>query len=153
MISKFNSLKAALQRIVNKIKELFNFHFEMPHIKMPHLTITYEEADASVLKFLGIRRIPHFSVEWYKKAYNNPVLFSSPTVLGTANGLKGFGDGAGAEIVMGLDKLRELVGGMDQNVTVNVVLQGDAKQLFKVVRQTNNVRTRATNYNALGAMV
>ena len=63
--------------------------------------------------------------------------------------MKGFGDGSGAEIVMGLDKLRELVGSMDQNVTVQVVLEGDARGIFKAVQRTNNIRTKATNYNAL----
>ena len=150
-ISKFTELKNKIKGIADQIKNAFNFNFQMPHIKMPHLTITYEDADSAVAKFLGINRIPHFSVQWYKKAYDNPVLFNSPTVLQTANGLKGFGDGTGSEIVMGLDKLRELVGA-GQNVTVNVVLQGDARQLFKVVRQTNDIRTKATNYNALGAM-
>ena len=34
-----------------------------------------------------------------------------------------------------------------------VVIQGDTNKIFRVVRSTNNVRTRATNYNALGAMI
>lgn len=148
---KFEDLKNKIKNIAQQIKNAFNFNFQMPHIKMPHLTITYEEADSSVAKFLGISRIPHFSVSWYKKAYDNPILFSSPTVLATPNGYKGFGDGNGAEIVMGLDKLRELVGSIDRDVTVNVVLQGDARQMFKVVRQENLTRTRATNWNPLGA--
>lgn len=33
-----------------------------------------------------------------------------------------------------------------------VVIEGDTAKIFRVVRQTNNVRTRATNYNALGAL-
>lgn len=33
-----------------------------------------------------------------------------------------------------------------------VVIQGDTNKIFRVVRQTNNVRTKATNYNALGAL-
>lgn len=33
-----------------------------------------------------------------------------------------------------------------------VVIEGDTSKIFRVVRQTNTVRTRATNYNALGAM-
>lgn len=149
VVNKLTALKNAVKNIANQIRNAFNFNFSMPHIKMPHLIITYEEVDSTVAKFLGINRIPHFSVEWYKKAMQNPILFNSPTVLPTASGLKGFGE-AGAEIVMGLDKLRELVGA-GQNVTVNVVLQGDAKGLFKVVRQENLTRTRAANWNPLGA--
>lgn len=38
-----------------------------------------------------------------------------------------------------------------QPVEVTVVLQGDAKGLFKVVNTYNKVRTKATNYNALAA--
>lgn len=33
-----------------------------------------------------------------------------------------------------------------------VVIQGDTNKIFRVVRSTNNVRTKATNYNALGAL-
>jgi phage-related minor tail protein len=149
-ISKFNALKDRLKSVVEQIKQLFNFQWKLPHLKLPHLSVTYTEAESDFAKFFGVSRIPHLSVSWYKKAYDNPVLFTSPTVLGTANGLKGFGDGTGAEIVMGLDRLRELVGA-GQNVTVNVVLQGDARQMFKVVRQENLTRTRATNWNPLGA--
>lgn len=36
-------------------------------------------------------------------------------------------------------------------VEVTVVLQGDAKEVFKVVKTYNTVRTKATNYNALAA--
>lgn len=172
VVDRFNSIKATVQNIwnsikstisnaingavttvknaVQKIKNAMKFNWSLPPLKLPHITVTYTAAESDLAKVLGINRIPHLNVEWYKKAMQNPVLFTSPTVLPTASGMKGFGE-AGAEIVMGLDKLRELVGA-GQNVTVNVVLQGDARQMFKVVRQTNNVRTRATNYNALGAM-
>lgn len=44
-----------------------------------------------------------------------------------------------------IDALRSL------NVTADVSLEGDARKLFRVVNNTNKVRTRATNYNALAA--
>lgn len=147
IVNKFNTMKATLQGIVNKIKSLFNFNWKTPKLKLPHLTITYEPANSAIAKFFGVTQIPHLSVEWYKKAMQNPVLFTSPTIVGTPYGAKGFGE-SGAEIVMGLDKLRELVGSQERNVNVQVVLQGDARSLFRVMSQTNNTRTRATGYNA-----
>lgn len=147
-IQKFENLKSRISQVIEKIKGLFNFEWSLPILKVPHISVYGGEAPWGIG---GKGSLPSFDVQWYRNAYDNPVLFNSPTVLPTANGLKGFGDGTGAEIVMGLDKLRELVGGMGQNVTVNVVLQGDARNLFKVVRQENLTRTRATNWNPLGA--
>ena len=149
-VEKFNAMKDTIKNVIDRIKQLFNFQWKLPHLKLPHLSITYEEA-GDLGKFFGVNRIPHLSVEWYKKAYDNAMMFTRPTVMATPYGLKGFGDGAGAEIVMGLDRLREVVGA-NQNVTVNVVLQGDARQMFRVISQQNNTRTRATGYNALAAM-
>lgn len=62
--------------------------------------------------------VPHISVDWYKKAYNNPIMFTKPTVLQTPSGYKGFGDGSGAEVVMGLNKLRDIAG--ETNIQINV---------------------------------
>ena len=48
------------------------------------------------------------------------MLFTAPTVLQTPQGLKGFGDKAGGEVVLGMNKLRELVGGAGDEITINV---------------------------------
>jgi len=39
----------------------------------------------------------------------------------------------------------------DMRVMADVSLQGDARQLFRVINNTNRVRTKATNYNVLAA--
>ena len=113
---KFNSLKDTVMGIWNTIKGVFTGQISLPHIPLPHFSIS--PAGWRVKDLLtGV--IPHLGINWYKKAYDNPVMFTQPTVLQTPSGMKGFGDGHGAEIVMGLDKLREVVGASG-NVTINV---------------------------------
>lgn len=143
---KFETLKSKVKSVWDAIKGFFSGNIPIPHIPLPHFSI---KPPGWKIGDLLQGSIPSLAVSWYAKAYDNPVMFTSPTVMATPQGLKGFGDGNGAEIVMGLDKLRELVGGMNQNVTVQVYLEGDAQGLFKVMRKTNTVRTKATNYNAL----
>lgn len=147
--SKINAAKSAVTNAIQRMKDAFNFTWSLPHLNLPHISVTGGEPPYGIG---GKGSLPQFNIEWYRKAYDNPVLFKNPTVMATPTGYKGFGDGSGAEIVMGLDKLRELVGSMGSgNVEVHVYLEGDARQMFKVVRQTNNTRTKATNYNALAA--
>lgn len=102
-----NSAKNAVQTAINAIKNAFNFSWSLPKLRVPKVTVTGGEAPYGIG---GKGSLPHFNVTWEKKAYENPVMFTSPTVLATPNGYYGFGDGNGAEIVMGLNKLRELVG-------------------------------------------
>jgi hypothetical protein len=81
--------------------------------------------------------IPRISVQWYKKAYENAVMFNKPMVVPTAAGYKGFGDGHGAEIVMGLNKLKELTKASgDYNTTINVYAQPgqDVNQLADAIQ-------------------
>lgn len=113
MTEKFEQIKQAVQDFVNRIKSFFQFEWRLPHIRLPHFQIYGNFS-------LNPPQVPQFSVQWYKKAYDNPVLFNSPTVLQTPYGMKGFGDGNGAEIVMGLNKLRELIGTTGTDVTINV---------------------------------
>lgn len=115
--TKFTDVKDHVTQIIQKIKDAFNFNWSFPHIKMPHFKVY---GGVSPYGLGGKGSLPKISIEWYKKAYADPMMFTSPTVMMTPNGLKGFGDGHGAEIVMGLNKLRELVGATESNVVINV---------------------------------
>lgn len=115
--AKITAAKDAVSSAVEAIKNFFNFTFTWPHIPLPHFTITPEGWKVGDL-LKGT--IPSIGINWYAKAYDNPMMFTRPTVMQTPYGLKGFGDGHGAEIVLGLNKLRELVGTSGNQVTINV---------------------------------
>ena len=123
---KFSSIKDAITQpfesayewvkgVVDKLKNIFNFSWSLPKIKLPHFKVT-----PAGWKFGDLLKgsIPRLSIEWYKKAYDEPYLFDKPTVVSA----RGFGDGNGSEFVYGRDNLmrdiREAVG--LPNVTFNI---------------------------------
>jgi phage-related minor tail protein len=139
----FNNIKDKVKNVIDTIKSIFNTTISFPKIKLPHFNVS----GGKVPWGLGGKGTPPtISIDWYRKAYDNPVMFTSPTVLATPSGLKGFGDGSGAEIVMGLDKLRQLVGAQDQNrVTignVNINVNGTGKNAEQIARDLQNILNR-----------
>lgn len=120
--SAFENLKSDVSRkvedvwskvsgIADKLKGVFNFSWSLPRPKLPHITWSWNNIG-------GIVSVPSFGIDWYKKAYDEPIMFTRPTVLQTPSGFKGFGDGHGGEVVLSEAKLRQMSG--DHNYTVNV---------------------------------
>lgn len=140
IVTPIQNAWSTVSGIVDKIKGMFNFSLSFPHIKLPHFNWTWSD--------LGLIKIPHISVEWYKKAYEQPYMFTSPTVVGN----RGFGDGNGAEMVYGRDNLmRDIMdamanvqGGQPINITVQSVLDG------RVIGQSVT-RYQRTMARAMGA--
>ena len=149
--SPFESAKTAVENAIKTIKELFPLKLGkiFDGLKLPHFKIDGGEIPWGVG---GLGKAPSVSIEWYKKAMSQPYLLDGATIFGSMNGKLLGGGESGKEVVIGLDKLKEIVTPQDSNVNVTVVLQGDARQLFKVVNKTNTIRTRATNYNVLSGV-
>lgn len=66
IVDKFQGLKTKLSGIVDRIKNLFNFQFQLPQLRLPHLKVQWEAA-GDLGKFFGISAIPHLYVKWYAK--------------------------------------------------------------------------------------
>lgn len=109
--SVFTTIWNYVSGIVGRLKNIFNFNWSLPKIKLPHFSVS----DGRTV--LGVT-LPKISVEWYRKAYDNPYLFTSPTVVGG----RGFGDGGGSgEIVYGRDQLmRDIATASQGDITINV---------------------------------
>ena len=120
---KIEWAKDKVSGIVDTIKNLFDFDWSLPDLKLPHISIT------EYLDVPGLGTIPApwgIHVDWYAKAYDSPYLFTSPTVM---NG-RGFGDRGnryGGELVYSHDKLmddiRRASGGGTFAPTINVYTQ------------------------------
>jgi len=115
VIGIFNSIRLAVAKpmelvknIVNEaiefIKDKFNFEWRLPHIALPHFSISGGFS-------LNPPSIPHFSVDWYAKAMNTPMLLKEPTIFGfdPVTGKARGGGEAGTEVVSGANTLMSMI--------------------------------------------
>lgn len=87
---------------VERLKAMMNFEWSLPHIKIPHFSI-------SGFFSLDPPSIPHISMDWYKKAMDGGMILSSPTIFGMAGGRLLGGGEAGPEAVVGVESLRAMI--------------------------------------------
>ena len=112
MKKKFTDIWDGCKKIVSDavtaLKNALKFDWSLPKLKLPHISVSGGEAPYGIA---GKGKLPSFSIEWYKKAYDNAMVLSSPTIFGfDGNRLLGGGDGNGNEIVAGESHLMNLIG-------------------------------------------
>ena len=125
---KINGAKEAVSTAIEKIKGFFNFSWSLPKLKMPHVSISGEFS-------LLPPKAPSFSIDWYKKAMDAPILLDGATIFGAMNGRLLGGGEAGQEVIMSKDHYDR----MGPNITVNAYFNGgyNRKDGAALARQIN----------------
>ena len=114
------------------IKSKFNFSWSLPSLKLPHISISGS---------FGINppSVPHFGISWYKKAMEQPFMFTKPTLFDinpVTGEAKGAGE-AGDELMYGKQNLLDDIGGavaMQNNIIVEA-LDDLFAQLFAILEE------------------
>lgn len=128
IVSKVENAWNTIKGIADRLKNVFNFSWSLPRPKMPHIDWYWQDIG-------GLLSIPRFSVSWYKKAYDQPVMFTKPTVLQTPYGMKGFGDGRGGEVVLSEERLKSMAGTTTNTVNIYGADQRSAQAIAQEVQR------------------
>ena len=130
--SIWNSAKSIVSGAIEKIKSFMNFSWSLPKIKLPHFNISGKFS-------LNPPSIPHFSVSWYKKAMEEPYMFTKPTLF-NVNPLTGQAKGAGEagdEIMYGKKNLMNDIGFVvsQQNSGLIATINDCFNKLFDILEK------------------
>ncbi len=137
--SDWKQITDFLGRQVDKLKNLFNFKWELPKIELPHF---FNSGNTGPLG------LPKIQVEWYSKAMQNGIILDQPTIFGAANGkLLGAGE-AGAEVIIGANSLYDMIRNASQGTTINMTVNGgnvSANELADIVMDKLTTTIRRNN--------
>lgn len=127
-----NSAKNAVSNAISNIKSKFNFSWSLPKLKMPHPKISGKFS-------LNPPSVPHFSIDWYKKAMNNAMILNDATIFGAKGGKLLGGGEAGSEVVSGADTLMKMIREAVASVFVNMTktIQTYFDVILLNIRQSN----------------
>lgn len=128
----FNNARSAVQNAINSIRNLFPIKLGniFSGIKLPHFKVDGGQLPWGVG---GQGKAPSISVQWYRKAMNQPYLLNGATIFGTM-GNKFLGGGeAGREVILSYDKFKNMGGTTNINVVVNASKGMNETQLADMV--------------------
>ena len=100
--------KRWLEGFGETIKNLFDFEWHLPELKLPHINVG-GYIDVPVLGTIPDPTL--LSIDWYKKAMHNGIVMDSPTIFGwdSKSGRFLAGGEAGTEIVVGATSLIDMI--------------------------------------------
>lgn len=122
---KINGAKDAVKSAIDKIKSFFNFSWSLPHLKMPHISISGKFG-------LNPPQVPHFSIDWYAKAMKNGMILNNPTIFGMMNGKLLGGGEAGSETIVGTNSLMQMIAKASKGTTINMTINAQDQNVYQL---------------------
>lgn len=124
---KINSARDAVKSAIDKIRSFFNFSWSLPHLKLPHLSITGGFS-------LVPPSVPKFSVSWYAKAMKNGMILNNPTIFGMMDGKLLGGGEAGSETVVGTNSLMSMISKAvgQSSPTINMTINAQDQNVYQL---------------------
>ena len=129
--------KNAVKTAINKMKSFFKFKWELPKLKLPHISISGKFS-------LAPPSVPKFSISWHKLGG----IFDAPTLFGYGGGVHGLGED-GAEAIVPLEKNTQWLDKIADRLTSRqgntpIILQVDGKTFAQTSVESINALTRQT---------
>lgn len=122
---KINGARDAVKSAIDKIKSFFNFSWSLPHLKMPHISISGKFG-------LNPPQVPHFSIDWYAKAMKNGMILNNPTIFGMMNGKLLGGGEAGSETIVGTNSLMQMIAKASKGTTINMTINAQDQNVYQL---------------------
>lgn len=122
IIDPIKNAVSTVSSSIDSIKSKFNnLSLRLPNIKLPHFRVTGTWS-------FNPPRVPSFGVSWYAKAMENGLIFNTPTTFGWDGSRQMVAGEAGAEALVGVRSLRDMIVGAIQSQPtmgdVNIVVYG-----------------------------
>lgn len=120
----FDGIKDKITAVIDFIKNLFSGELSFPHIKIPHFHIEGGQVPWGIG---GKGTPPDISIDWYKKAMNEPYVLNGATIFGSMGGRLLGGGESGSEMIIGTNKLMQMIGqakGGDTTINNQFVING-----------------------------
>lgn len=122
---KIDAAREKVHEAIEKIKSFFQFSWELPPLKLPHISISGKFS-------LNPPSVPNFGIEWYKKGgiLTDPTMFGFNPMSGKAM----VGGEAGAEAIAPIDTLKQYVAEAvsGQNQRLASILEKIANKLDRI---------------------
>ncbi|MGF7429581.1 phage tail tape measure protein [Thermoanaerobacterium thermosaccharolyticum] len=121
---KLNDIWSKIISIGSSIKQSLTdmFHFQIPHIPLPHFSISGSFS-------LNPPSVPHLNVNWYAEGG----IFNSPSIIGVGE--------AGPEAVIPISELKNIIGSTNNGplvVVQNMTVRND-DDIYRISRELNNL--------------